>query len=144
MRVWGLRVWETVFRVSSFGCGFEAPSGASAGEASVGVCAVRVLVAVVLVVEALVVITPEAIAIPPAPRTESTVLRNAFISGPAALRGGGGGSSHSWGCWRNLPQPSERGWVPGRRLDWGCFSKGTQERFLRGTTFCALVLGRPA
>ena len=54
------------FRVSGFGSWFKAPSGASAGEASLGVCAGRVLVAVVLVVGALVEITNEAIAIPSA------------------------------------------------------------------------------
>ena len=85
-RIRGLRVWGTAFRVS--GLGVKAPSGASAEEASVGVGADRVVVAVVRVVGTLVVITPETIAIPPATRTESTVLRNAFICDPAALRRG--------------------------------------------------------
>ena len=31
-------------------------------------------------------------------------------------------------------------WVPGRQLDWGRFSKGTQDRFWKGSKFRALVL----
>ena len=94
-----MRVWGTAFRVSGFGLGFEVPRGASAGEASVVVLAGRVLVTVVLAVGTLVVITPDAIAIPPAPQKKSTVLRKAFISCPAAFReGGGGGVFPLLGC----------------------------------------------
>ena len=112
-----MRVWGTAFRVS--GLGVEAPSGASAGEASVGVGADRVVVAVVRVVGTLVVITPETITFPPAPRTESTVSREAFISDSAALkRWGGGGvlSLRAAGSIRRHRKGQGSGWTTRLRL----------------------------
>jgi hypothetical protein len=122
------------FQISGFGSGFKAPSGACAGEASVGVCAGRVLVAVVLVVGALVVITPEAIAIPPAPRKESTVLRKAFISGLAAFRERGGGVFPFLGLLTESDETFRKGLGSGSTTRLGLLFEGNSKTIQEGHT----------
>ena len=83
-----------------WGFGFKAPSEASAGEASVGVLAVRPPVAVVVTLGTLVdILAVDAIANPPAPRTELTDSREAFRSDQALLLVVGGLQVMDFGFW---------------------------------------------
>ena len=114
-----------------------------AGEAPEGVAALRVLVAVVRFALTLVLIAEGAIASPPAPRTESTVLREASRSDPAVLWGLGmlqrSGLLATSAETLRAPLIKRAGFVPGRGPDWRCCLKGTHEWF-KGSMFNAQIL----
>jgi hypothetical protein len=107
-----------------------------AGEAPEGVAALRVRVAVVRFAVTLVLVAVDAVASPPAPRTESKVSREASRSDPAVLWGVGmlplsGLLATSAENQRALL--TKRGWVrPGSRPSLGLLFKGNSKTVPEG------------
>ena len=126
---------------------------ASAEEASVGVGAVSVLVAVVVIGGTLVdIIANDAIASPPAPRTESTVSRDAFHNDLDVPLGGRGkfqlsgllaksGETQRKGL-GSVTQ--NKGLASGSRPRLGLLFEENVRTVQDGLKFRALVLGRGA